>query len=225
MTTVVRLKGANFNNPNLPVFIPIDTDGLIGGYLFNGKLTTIKGEALVFNGTHPYDETGVTIDSTKGNIVTKINDNTLDNATIFTVSRAVVTAATNSFIVGTYAQGFSLYAQPNTGRISLWSRDSLSATVQASPLIFDVTKDFLCITQRTNQMVRMSLPLSGLASERSTTGTINKVAVPLRFGEENVGGSSIIHISAALIYNRAMSAAEIATIAQQLKNQLGFDMQ
>ncbi|MFH4522700.1 hypothetical protein, partial [Vibrio alginolyticus] len=61
MATVIRLNNANFDNPNLPVFFPVEAEGLIAGYTFDGRISTLAGGQLSITGNPILDETGITI--------------------------------------------------------------------------------------------------------------------------------------------------------------------
>lgn len=217
MATVIRLNNANFDNPNLPVFFPVESDGLIAAYTFDGRISTLAGGPLNITGNPILDETGVTINSATDIITTNVVDDEHDELTVFMVGKRIATPATNSFMVGSYTEGFTVYSQD--GKLIIWGEDSTDGSqVQPSSLVFDVSKPFLSVAQRSLDTVKLSVPGLNMVTSQSAESTLTRSSGKIRLGEKSIGKEAIIHISALLIYNKILDDTTVSKINSQLRS-------
>lgn len=106
MSTIIRIKGANFGNPSLPVLAPILRDGLVGAWRFatdSSSLVDLSGNdrQLTLKGEVAYTSRGVIGDIDNG-FVTDIPET--QSMTLISVFRVPlqVTNSNGGFIVGNY---------------------------------------------------------------------------------------------------------------------------
>ncbi|MFH4511590.1 hypothetical protein WKI32_11445 [Vibrio alginolyticus] len=217
MATVIRLNNANFDNPNLPVFFPVEAEGLIAGYTFDGRISTLAGGQLSITGNPILDESGITINSATDIITTNVVDAEHEELTVFMVGKRVATPAVNSFMVGTYTDGFTVYSQ--AGKLIIWGKDSVDGSaVQPSTLAFDVDSPFLSVSQRSQNMVMLSVPGLNMVASKTSENPISKSMDKIRLGESQVGREPIIHVSALLIYNKLLDEQTISKVNSQLRS-------
>ncbi len=217
MTTVIQLNNADFDNPNLPKFIPVDSNGLLAAYTFDQRANTLMGSALEVTGTLEFDPYGVTIDNLNDQVEIPVKDADVPSITMIYIGKILPSASTNTHFVGRFADSLSLYAQ--SGRAMMYAKDDGDGSQVQTPAIFlDATKPTMYVGKRDINGVSLQVP--GL---NQTTSQPAKTALRMVDGNLFIGSSTSnedykSHCNAILVYNRLLSDEEINRIHYQMLN-------
>lgn len=129
MTTILRIKGAYFNDPSLPVVAPFVRAGLVGAfrpYSSDANMVDLSGAGATLSkiGSPTYSSVGMIGDGTNG-FITNITEGL--SSTIMVVARVLlgdVAAYTSTFFAGNYVlaggqtYGHSLFSSGDPGSVS-----------------------------------------------------------------------------------------------------------
>lgn len=152
MTTVFRIKGAHFNNPNFPLVAPFLRSGLVGAFRPSGtevSMVDISGAGATVSkvGSPTFTAGGLKGDVQNG-YITNIPETV--NQTIIVVGRALISdlssPAFSSYFAGNFypsatqadRRGMSLFFgggsdTPGVGHVDLWGQSFYKNTVSALP--------------------------------------------------------------------------------------------
>ncbi|EJX2556584.1 TPA: hypothetical protein LMR99_001597 [Vibrio alginolyticus] len=217
MTTVIRLNNADFNNPNLPIFIPVESYGLVSGYTFDQRINTLKGESLEISGTLEFDSEGVTIDNLNDQVEIPVKDSALPSITIIFIGSILPSPSTNTHFVGRFADSLSMYAQ--NGRAMMYAKDDADGSqIQTPAILLDTSKPTMYVGRRDRNGVSLQVPgLKQMTSQPAKTA-IRMIDGNLFIGSSTSNEDYKSHCNAVLIYDRLLSDEEIARIHYQMRN-------
>lgn len=236
MATIIRLKNVQFSNSALPVVTPFVRNGLVGAWRFaNGSESLIdlsgNGRQLTEKGSISYSEFGVLGDKDNG-FVTDINESS--DVTLMAVWRPTSTEdGAKGFAVGNFFNDTS----PDRG-LSLWygrdnANDSISAKAQChyyntdtgllgnevleskmTPI--DQSFTFSALTVNTNENSQsLYVPKNNAKLVRSEPAKsyiqreISTSPFEICSTQDSWGSSGDIEVAEVIIYNKALSEAEV----------------
>ena len=226
MSTILKLLNADFQNPNLPVYLPITKDRIVEAYTFNNGLKVISGSAPTPTGAVEYDSEGVTLTAVNGTFQSNFISRDAGDYTIIMVAKKIESGVTNShFTANDRNDMATVYAGTGSASITAQDRDpAFSAPVvrvSSSSAPFDTTEYFFFSFSSTLGGVSFKVPGANYEGSASATTPLTGAPNPTTIGPSTSDTSSAkVKICAAAIYNKVLTDDEIAQNHEALKSYL-----
>lgn len=219
MTTILRLNGADFNNPYLPKFVPLPQSGLVAAYTFDGgRINILKGVAPTIFGDPAYDSSGIVLEN-GAKIITPYKDNEFTDSTLIFIGKRLTTTEPNIYFLGTFPGGTMIYCQEGKGKV--YSKDLDGTTVQPSDILYDTSATEMLVATKNKNGNELMIPRTGQSSRAPAITELTTIDDFIRIGaKSNTNDENSCNCSAAILYNRILSSAEITEVYAQMKSHL-----
>ena len=207
MTTIIRLN-TNFNNPNLPTFLPLPYNGLLGAWMMDGAQKTIKGTPLSIVGSETFLPTHLVVTNRDPSVTTNIIDEDYAEMTmVFIGNINAASGVTNNHCIGDYGRGHSLYIQPNGG--VRYAINDATGQVQVSVNNLPTTEPTVYFVTRTADAIRLRIPSESIDKTISLTPPVKLSAsnIKIAYGDN----LSAFDVYGAAIYGSNLSDDDVTS--------------
>lgn len=231
MTTIIRAIGANFTNPDLPSIVQFVEDGLVAAYRPSNKSDGLNdlsgnGHNLIPIGSPVLTATGMIGDAVNGYDTRLLETNSLTYIAVYKIPAE--TFNTGGFVMGCFnafpPTGSSFYTIKKVGTAheiiaQYRAKSSTGAVVSKDSVIANIPNQYVFIAMSIDSVankVKVYAPALGVNNEvlladnvLSTRNKSETITNKLIANSYYTSWLSKVHLSEALLYDKALSDSQI----------------
>lgn len=222
MTTIIRLN-TNFNNPNLPTFLALPYNGLLGAWMLDGEQKTVNGLPLSIVGSETFLPTHLVVTDRDPSVATSIIDEDYEEMTmVFIGNINAASGVNNNHCIGDFGRGHGLYIQPNGVRYAI---TDATGQVQISANWLPTDEPTVYFVTRTADTLRLRIPSESIDETVSLTPPVKLSASNIRIAYGDT--LSAFDVYGAAVYGRNMTDNEVTSFYNTVVDyfsKLGVDL-